>query len=150
MYPNDTITSSAAIFNHTVHFLYVYQTIKTLTLFCELQPNYPQWSSGWRGSVFFYLMSEVPDFPVRFLWGWWSVAIRPRLPHRRQHQKKNWLCLIKGALRTRCRPHSDNLLTPALKTTNGSLRLDRFPLVSKSIAQGGVFCCLPQFLTVLA
>lgn len=63
-----------------------------------------------------------------------------RLLHRQPHQKKNWLCSIKVELRTRCRPHSDNLLTPALKTTNGSaayILVDSL-LSVKSIAEGGL------------
>lgn len=77
------------------------------------------------------------------------LPLGPRLLHRRQHQKKNWLCSIKGALRTRCRARSDNLLTPALKTTNGStayILIDSL-LSVKSIAEGGL--SISQLGTVL-
>lgn len=48
--------------------------------------------------------------------GWQSVAIRAcSLLHLQPHQRRNWLSRMEPTLGTRWRPHSDNLLTPALK-----------------------------------
>lgn len=107
----------------------VVQQLKRISLFCFV-------------FGFFFFLSDIRGFSfvLLFPWGWWSVAIRPCLLNRRPHQKKNWLCSIKVELRTRCRPHSDNLLTRALKTTSGSaayILIDSL-LSVKSIAEGGL------------
>lgn len=94
----------------------------------------------------FYLISEVSVSCYFFPEVDEVLPLGPR--HRRPHQKKNWLCSIKVELRTRCRPHSDNLLTPALKTTSGSaayILIDSL-LSVKSIAEGGL--SILQFGTV--
>lgn len=75
----------------------------------------PQWSSA------LTILTHLSDiagwrFLVHPLGGWQSVAIRARsLPRLQPHQRRNWLSWMEAPLGTRWRPHSDNLLTPALK-----------------------------------
>lgn len=79
------------------------------------QQHCPWWSSA------LTILTHLSDITgcrvlVHPLGGWQSVAIRAcGVVHLQPHQRRNWLSSMEPTLGTRWRPHSDNLLTSALK-----------------------------------
>ncbi len=102
-----------------------------------LQPNYSWWSSNQTVST---SLSDIRgSFSVHLIWGWWSVAIMAHLPPSTTASEEGLLVLDKLALRTRCRSHSDNLLTRALQNLQIKRTAYSCFLSSKSIADCSLF-----------